>query len=136
MSEKLEAIRLAIGQDGVHFTEFGRFHVFNSLAKTIIGLQEGTVGKPPVPAEAAASISVTGRRFYWRGFSSDRGSTSDQPVVVVLLEREGVVTHADEEAALAEAVNTATYRTARRRESREAAAKAVVGAASFEFCSG
>jgi hypothetical protein len=75
MSEKLEAIRLAIGHDGVHFTEFGRFHVFNSLAKTIIGLQEGTVGKPPVPAEAAASISVTGRRFYWRGFSSDRGST-------------------------------------------------------------
>jgi hypothetical protein len=54
--------------------EFGRFHVFNSLAKTIIGLQEGTVGKPPKPAEAAASISVTGRRFFWRGFSSDRGS--------------------------------------------------------------
>ncbi len=68
-------MRLAIGHDGVHFTEFGRFHVFNSPAKTIIGLQEGTVGKPPVPAEAAASISVTGRRFYWRGFSSDRGST-------------------------------------------------------------
>jgi hypothetical protein len=76
MPEKLEALRPAIGQDGVHFTDFGRFHVFNNLAKTIIGLQEGTVGKPPKPAEAAASISVTGRRFFWRGFSSDRGSTS------------------------------------------------------------
>jgi hypothetical protein len=75
MPEKLEAIQLAIGQDGVHFTEFRRFHVFNSLAKTIIGLQEGTAGKQPKPAEAAASISVTGRRFFWRGFSSDRGST-------------------------------------------------------------
>ncbi len=57
--------------NGVHFTEYGRFHLFNSLAKTIIGLQEGTGGKPPKPAEAAASVSVPDRRFY-----SDRGSTS------------------------------------------------------------
>jgi hypothetical protein len=76
MPEKLEAIRLAIGPDGVHFTDFGRFHLFNSLAKTIIELQDGTVGKPPKPAEVAASVSVTGRRFFWRGFSSDRRSTS------------------------------------------------------------
>jgi hypothetical protein len=76
MPEKLEAVRLAIGPDGVHFTECGKFHMFNSLAKTIIGLQDGTVGKPPKPAEAAASVSVPGRKFYWRGFNSDRGSTS------------------------------------------------------------
>jgi hypothetical protein len=76
MPEKLEAVRLAIGSDGVHFTECGKFHMFNSLAKTIIGLQDNTVGKPPKPAETAASVSVPGRKFYWRGFNSDRGSTS------------------------------------------------------------
>jgi hypothetical protein len=76
MPEKLEAVRLAIGPDGVHFTESGRHHLFANLAKTIIGLQDGTVGKPPKTAEAAASVSVPGRRFYWRGFNSDRGSTS------------------------------------------------------------
>jgi hypothetical protein len=53
--------------------------------------------------------------------------------VVVLPAREGVVTHADAEAALAEAVNTATYRTTRRRESRGAAARAVEDAASLVF---
>jgi hypothetical protein len=37
MPEKLEAIRLAIGPDGVHFTDFGRFHLFNSLAKPSLG---------------------------------------------------------------------------------------------------
>ncbi len=76
MPEKLEAVRLAIGPDGVHFTESGRLHLFTNLAKTIIGLQDGTVGKTPKSAEAAASVSVPGRRFYWRGFNSDRGSTS------------------------------------------------------------
>ncbi len=76
MPEKLEAVRLAIGPDGVHFTESGRFHMFNNLSKTIIGLQDSTVGKPPKPAEAGASVSVPGRKFYLRGFKSDRGSTS------------------------------------------------------------
>jgi len=76
MPENLEAVRLAIGPDGVHLTESGRLHMFTNLAKTIIGLQDGTVGKPPKSAEAAASVSVPGRRFYWRGFNSDRGSTS------------------------------------------------------------
>ena len=45
--------------------------------------------------------------------------------------REGVVKYEDEEEVLAEAVNTATFRTARRWESRGAAAGAVVGAASL-----
>jgi len=76
MPEKLEAVRLAIGPDGVHLTESGRFHMFTNLDKTIIGLQDGTVGKPLKSAEAAAAVSVPGRRFYWRGFNSDRGSTS------------------------------------------------------------
>jgi hypothetical protein len=38
MLEKLEAVRLAIGPVGVHFTESGKFYMFTSLAKTIIGL--------------------------------------------------------------------------------------------------
>ncbi len=57
--EKLEALRLAIGPDGVHFTDFGRFHVFNSLAKTIIGLQDGT-------GQTAKTSRGGGFRFCYR----------------------------------------------------------------------
>jgi hypothetical protein len=32
MPEKLEVVRLAIGPDGVHFTESGRLHMFTNLA--------------------------------------------------------------------------------------------------------
>jgi hypothetical protein len=31
----------------------------------------GTVDKPPKTAEAAASVSVTGKKYFWRGFVSD-----------------------------------------------------------------
>jgi hypothetical protein len=38
-------------------------------------MRNGSVGKPPLIAEAAASSVLSGRKFYWRGFESDRGST-------------------------------------------------------------
>ncbi len=74
MDEKLSKLRPAFGPDGVHLSDSGRYHTFNSLAKTILGMRAGTVGKPPNNAVAAASSSVSGKRFYWRGFISDRGS--------------------------------------------------------------
>jgi hypothetical protein len=76
MQAKLEALRPSLGPDGVHLTDQGRFHLFNGLAKTVLALREGKLGKPPKPAEAAASSLISGRNFYWRGFTSDRGSTS------------------------------------------------------------
>jgi hypothetical protein len=75
MQEKLDALRPSLGGDGVHLTDQGRFHLFNSLAKTVLGMGNGSLGKPPLIAEAAASSVLSGRRFYWRGFESDRGST-------------------------------------------------------------
>jgi hypothetical protein len=75
MQEKLDALRLCLGGDGVHLTDQGRFHLFNNLAKTVLGMRNGSVGKPPLIAEAAASSVLSGRKFYWRGFESDRGST-------------------------------------------------------------
>ncbi len=60
---------------GVHLTDQGRFHLFNNLAKTVLGMRNGSLGKPPIIAEAAASSVLSGRRYYWRGFESDRGST-------------------------------------------------------------
>jgi hypothetical protein len=75
MQEKLDALRPSLGGDGVHLTDQGRFHLFNSLAKTVLGMRNGSIGKPPLIAEAAASSVISGRRFYWRGFESDRGST-------------------------------------------------------------
>jgi hypothetical protein len=75
MQEKLEALRPCLGGDGVHLTDQGRFHLFNNLAKTVLGMRNGSVGKPPLIAEAAASSVLSGRKFYWRGFESDRGST-------------------------------------------------------------
>jgi hypothetical protein len=74
MQEKLSALRTAMGNDGVHFSVQGRYNLFTNLAKTIYGLKNGSIGKPPNKAEAAASV-VSGRKYYWRGFLSERGST-------------------------------------------------------------
>jgi hypothetical protein len=76
MQERLDSLRVCLGGDGVHLTEQGRFHLFNNLAKTILGLKDGSIGKPPKPAEAAACSLISGRKYFWRGFESDRGSTS------------------------------------------------------------
>jgi hypothetical protein len=76
MQEKLDSLRTCLGSDGVHLTEQGRFHLFNNLAKTVLSLKDGSIGKPPKPAEAAACSLISGQKYYWRGFESDRGSTS------------------------------------------------------------
>ena len=75
MQEKLNVLRPSLGGDGVHLTDQGRFHLFSNLAKTVLGMRNGSLGKPPISAEAAASSVLSGRRYYWRGFESDRGST-------------------------------------------------------------
>jgi hypothetical protein len=79
MQAKLDALRPSLGPDGVHLTDQGRYHLFHGLAKTVLALREGKLGKPPKPAEAAASSLISGRTYYWRGFTSDRGSTSRPP---------------------------------------------------------
>ncbi len=76
MQEKLDSLRTCLGDDGVHLTEQGRFHLFNNLAKTVLSLKDGSIGKPPKPDEAAACSLISGRKYYWCGFKSDRGSTS------------------------------------------------------------
>ena len=76
MPEKLNQLRASLGTDGVHLTAEGRMHLFNNLAKTILDMKSGSLGRPPKPAVAAASSSVSGKTFYWRGFVSDRGSVS------------------------------------------------------------
>jgi hypothetical protein len=68
------ALRSALGNDGVHFSAQGRHNLFTNLAKTIYGLKNGALGKPPNKAEAAASI-VSGRKYYWRGSLSEGGSS-------------------------------------------------------------
>jgi hypothetical protein len=70
VQEKLLVLCTALGNDGVHFSAQGRYNLFTNLAKTIYGLKNGTLGKPPNKAEAAASV-VSGRKFYWRGFLSE-----------------------------------------------------------------
>ena len=76
MPEKLNLLRASLGADGVHLTDVGRMHLFNNLAKVILDMKSGSLGRPPKPAVAAASSSVSGKTFYWRGFMSDRGSVS------------------------------------------------------------
>jgi hypothetical protein len=76
MQEKLDSLRPCLGGNGVHLTEQGCFHLFNNLAKTVLGLKDASIGKPPKPAEAAACSLISGRKYNWRGFESDRGSTS------------------------------------------------------------
>ena len=76
MPEKLNQLRACLGPDGVHLTEVGRMHLFNNLAKIILDMKSGSIGRPPKTAVAAASSSVTGKTFYWRGFVSDRGSVT------------------------------------------------------------
>ncbi len=88
MPEKLNLLRASLGPDGVHLTDVGRMHLFNNLAKVILDMKSGTLGRPPKPAVAAASSSVSGKTFYWRGFVSDRGSVS-RPAVYRGRERGG-----------------------------------------------
>ncbi len=76
MPEKLNQLRSSLGPDGVHLSEVGRMHLFDNLAKVILDMKSGTLGRPPKTAVSAASSSVTGKTFYWRGFVSDRGSVS------------------------------------------------------------
>jgi len=76
MPEKLNLLRASLGPDCVHLTDVGRMHLFNNLAKVILDMKAGTLGRPPKSAVAAASSSVTGKSYYWRGFVSDRGSVS------------------------------------------------------------
>jgi hypothetical protein len=73
-TEKLAALKPVLGKDGVHLTDQGRFNFFNTLAKAVLGLRNGTLGGPPKSAVAAALPFVSGKKFFWRGFSSDRGS--------------------------------------------------------------
>jgi hypothetical protein len=73
-SEKLEALKPVLGKDGVHLTDQGGFNFFNTLAKAVLGLRNGTLGGPPKSVVAAALPFVSGKKFFWRGFSSDRGS--------------------------------------------------------------
>jgi hypothetical protein len=76
MPEKLNLLRASLSPDGVHLTDVGRMHLFNNQAKVILEMESGTLGRPPKPAVAAASSTVSGKTFYWRGFVSDRGSVS------------------------------------------------------------
>jgi hypothetical protein len=76
MPDKLNLLRASLGPDEVHLTDVGRMHLFNNLAKVILDMKSGTLGRPWKPAVAAASSNVTGKTFYWRGFVSDRGSVS------------------------------------------------------------
>ncbi len=64
-----------MGKDGIHLTDQGRFNLFNTLAKAVLGLRSGSLGCPPKSAVAAALPLVSGKKYFWRGFSSDRGST-------------------------------------------------------------
>jgi hypothetical protein len=80
MPEKMNLLRASFGPDGVHLTDIGRMHFFNNLAKVILEMKSGTLGRPPKPAVAAASSTVTGKTYYWRGFVSDRGSVSSPAV--------------------------------------------------------
>jgi hypothetical protein len=73
-TEKLAALKPVLGKDGVHLTDQGRFNFFNTLAKAVLGLRNGTLGGPPKSAVAAALPLVSGKKFFWRGFTSDRGS--------------------------------------------------------------
>jgi hypothetical protein len=74
IQDKLSALRSALGNDGVHFSAQGRYNLLTNLAKPIYGLKNVTIGKPPNKAEAAASV-VSGRKYYWRGFLSEHGSS-------------------------------------------------------------
>ncbi len=74
-TENLAALKPVLGKDGVHLTDQGRFNLFNTLAKAVLGLRNGSLGCPPKSAVAAALPLVSGKKYFWRGFTSDRGSS-------------------------------------------------------------
>jgi hypothetical protein len=53
MTEKLDLLRNCLGPDGVHLTDSGRMHLFNNLAKTILGMspRPGKASQDTQPAE-------------------------------------------------------------------------------------
>jgi hypothetical protein len=73
-NRKTGSSQTGFGQGWCASDDQGRFNFFNTLAKAVLGLRNGTLGGPPKSAVAAALPSVSGKKFFWRGFSSDRGS--------------------------------------------------------------
>ncbi len=63
-TEKLAALKPVLGKDGVHLTDQGRFNLFNTLAKAVLGLRNGSLGCPPKSAVAAALPLVSGKKFF------------------------------------------------------------------------
>jgi hypothetical protein len=74
MTDKLAGLRLSLGQDGVHLTDYGFNNLYRNMSQAMSTIlermnKEGREGK-----KSAAPIFVSGGSYYWRGFTSPMGS--------------------------------------------------------------
>ena len=77
MAMKVSCLKAVTSKDGVHATEEGYKNLACNLKKTILGIQEGSLGKKLSDPESAAvtvSGAASGQRHFWRGFCSPVGS--------------------------------------------------------------
>ena len=71
MEEKLKGLRHSLASDGVHFTEWGYHNWFCNMSDNMSRIL-GRMAKAKKSEDQVEIIS--GGNFFWRGFSSPRGS--------------------------------------------------------------
>jgi hypothetical protein len=80
MEGKLAALRSSLGSDEVHLTDVGFNFLFRKMSqgmsKVLDRMQEA---KKLKSEQIMASVKVSGETYYWRGFSSARGSVRRRP---------------------------------------------------------
>jgi hypothetical protein len=77
VQDRLVALKLVCGSDGVHLSPDGYRNVAKNICATLVGLQSGTLGKNIAGTSSSPCSSVLGEKksFYWRGFVSPCGAT-------------------------------------------------------------
>jgi hypothetical protein len=78
-AEKLQFLKGCSAQNGVHYTREGYVNIAKTISVTIQKLQTGDIGRAKNSGASAVHVSGSGRRFFWRGFSSPVGSSLPVP---------------------------------------------------------
>jgi hypothetical protein len=74
VEQKLGLVRQGLGPDGVHLTDLGLSVLLQNMSNAMVKALLKRDRAEQARAEDAAQITVSGGTFYWRGFTSPRGS--------------------------------------------------------------
>jgi hypothetical protein len=80
MEDKLAALRSSLSSDEVHLTDIGFNFLYRKMSQGMSRVLDRMEEVKKMKSEhVLASVKVSGENFYWRGFSSARGSVRRRP---------------------------------------------------------